>query len=167
MYLIINVNWKTVLIVSTTENGFAQRLGADSRVNLSFLLAEVTRLLRAAFDQEMERLGLTRSQWHALIYVLRLKAPSQTELAEALEVARPSVGALIDQLEKSGYVLRQADARDRRIWRVVPTKFALERSDEIARLAESVADKAFDALSQKQIQAASSVIQVVRHNLTK
>lgn len=151
---------------STTEPGFAERMGADDRVNFSFLLAEVTRLLRSAFDEEMERLGLTRSQWHALIYVLRLEAPSQTELANALEVARPSVGALIDQLEKSGYVSREADTRDRRIWRVAPTKFALERAEEIARLSEIVANKAFDGLSQKQIEAASSALQSVRQNLT-
>lgn len=140
-------------------------MGADDRVNLSFLLAEVTRLLRAAFDEEMERLGLTRSQWHALIYVLRLEAPSQTELAEALEVARPSVGALLDQLEKSGYVTREADPRDRRIWRVLPTPYALERSEEIARLAENVADTAFNGLTKKQIAAASSAIHIVRGNL--
>lgn len=152
---------------SMTENSFAERMGADDRVNLSFLLAEVTRLLRAAFDEEMERLGLTRSQWHALIYVLRLETPSQTELADALEVARPSVGALIDQLEKSEYVTREADPRDRRVWRVVPTAFALERSEEIARLAENVANKAFDGLSQNQLEAASSAIQVIRQNLTK
>lgn len=167
MYRIKNVNRKNVVNTSITEYGFAARMGADDRVNLSFLLAEVTRLLRVAFDKEMERLGLTRSQWHALIYVLRLEAPSQTELADALEVARPSVGALIDQLEKSGYVTREADTQDRRIWRVVPTKFALERSEQIARLAESVANKAFDDLSQKQIETASSVIQVIRQNLTK
>jgi MarR family transcriptional regulator, transcriptional regulator for hemolysin len=155
------------LTSSLTDKSFAERMGSDDRVNLSFLLAEVTRLLRAAFDEEMERLGLTRSQWHALIYVLRLEAPSQTELAEALEVARPSVGSLIDQLEKSGYVSREADPQDRRIWRVVPTRFALERSEEIARLAENVADTAFDGLSKKQIEAASSAIQMVRQNLTE
>ena len=151
--------------IPTAENSFVGRMGDDERVNLSFLLAEVTRLLRAAFDQEMERLDLTRSQWHALIYVLRLKAASQTQLAEALEVARPSVGTLIDQLEKSGYVTREADTQDRRIWRVVPTEFALARSEEIARLAESVANNAFGGLSQEQIEAASSVIQVIRQNL--
>ncbi|MEP0200810.1 MAG: MarR family transcriptional regulator [Halioglobus sp.] len=150
---------------SLTRNSFAEHMGADDRVNLSFLLAEVTRLLRAAFDEEMERLGLTRSQWHALIYVLRLEAPSQTELAEALEVARPSVGALIDQLEKSGYVTREADPQDRRIWRVLPTPYALERAEEIARLAETVADTAFDGLTEKQIAAASAAIQIVRGNL--
>jgi len=154
------------LKTSITENSFAVRMGDDERAKLSFLLAEVTRLLRAAFDQEMERLGLTRSQWHALIYVLRLESPSQTELADALDVARPSVGAVIDRLEKSGYVSRKADTQDRRIWRVVPTEFALERSEEIARLAESVANKAFGDLSQQQIEAASSVIQVVKQNLT-
>jgi|TARA_Y100001968_G_scaffold192791_1_gene176772 MarR family transcriptional regulator, transcriptional regulator for hemolysin len=153
------------LKIPTAENSFVGRMGDDERVNLSFLLAEVTRLLRAAFDQEMKRLDLTRSQWHALIYVLRLKAASQTQLAEALEVARPSVGTLIDQLEKSGYVTREADTQDRRIWRVVPTEFALARSEEIARLAESVANNAFGGLSQEQIEAASSVIQVIRQNL--
>jgi len=151
----------------TTEISLAERMDADDRVNLSFLLAEVSRLLRAAFDQEMEKLGLTRSQWHALIYVLRLEGPSQTALADALEVARPSVGALVDQLQKSGYVTREADSSDRRVWRVMPTELAFERSEEIARRAEKVANNAFDGLSQEQIETAFSVIQTIQKNLTR
>ncbi len=149
-----------------TGMGPTERMGADARVNLSFLLAEVARLLRVAFDQEMEQFGLTRSQWQTLVYVLRLGGPSQTALADALDVARPSVGALIDQLEKSGYVMRQADSQDRRIWRVMPTSLAVERSKEIAERAEKVANHAFKGLTKEQIEGAISVIETVQQNLT-
>lgn len=76
------------MALSTRSLGFD--LKGDPRIDFSFLLGEVTRLLRIAFDKEMEAIGLTRSQWHVLVYVLRLDSPTQTALAEALDIARPS-----------------------------------------------------------------------------
>ena len=47
----------------------------DPRIEISFLISDVTRRLRALYDVEMSQLGLSRAQWRALIGVLRLKAP--------------------------------------------------------------------------------------------
>jgi DNA-binding MarR family transcriptional regulator len=137
----------------------------DARIELGFLLGEVSRLLRAAFDREMASIGLTRSKWHALVYVLRLEGPSQAELADALEIARPTVGALVDQLESLGYVERQRDLQDRRVWRVVPTELARQRAEQLAEAAERVASDAFRSIAPEDLAAAIALLSRVRENL--
>ena len=137
----------------------------DSRIDFSFLLGEVTRLLRRAFDREMEAIGLTRSQWHVLVYVIKLEGPTQTKLAEALDIARPSVGALIDHLESSGYVSRERDSSDRRVWRIVSTPLAIQQAEEFARSAERVASKAFGSVVSNDLAAATALLSTIRDNL--
>ncbi len=149
----------------TAKLGTSLSLADDERFEFSFLMSDVTRLMRQAFDREMEELGLTRSQWHTLIYVLRLDNPSQTNLADALDIGRAAAGAQIDQLTESGYVERRPDPSDRRIWRIVPTELAINRMDEISKRADDVASRAFDGLDRKELEAASALVARIRDNL--
>lgn len=71
-----------------------------------YLLAEVTRLLRASVDRRMLDLGLTGSMWRVLVYLQREDGRSQADLAKELEVSRASLGQMIDRLEHSGHVQR-------------------------------------------------------------
>ncbi len=90
----------------------------DLSRNFGFLLNDVARLLRTAYDRRIRKLGLTRAQWWVLTHLFRGDAVSQTELAETLEIEKPTLGRLLDRLEHKGWVRREHDARDRRIWRV-------------------------------------------------
>jgi DNA-binding MarR family transcriptional regulator len=138
----------------------------DVRIELGFLLSEVSRLLRLAYDKEMQTIDLTRSQWHALVYVLRKPGLSQTELADALEIARPSVGGLVDQLEKAGFIKRQKDENDRRVWRLQPTEIALTRVEALSRAADLVTSTAFRKVSDEQLNATFNALIAIRNNLT-
>jgi DNA-binding MarR family transcriptional regulator len=90
----------------------------DLSRNFGFLLNDVARLLRTAYDRRIKALGLTRSQWWVLTHLFRGDGVSQTELAETLEIEKPTLGRLLDRLEAKGWVRRDHDARDRRVWRV-------------------------------------------------
>jgi DNA-binding MarR family transcriptional regulator len=90
----------------------------DLSRNFGFLLNDVARLLRTAYDRRIKALGLTRSQWWVLTHLFRGDGVSQTELAETLEIEQPTLGRLLDRLQAKGWVRRDHDARDRRVWRV-------------------------------------------------
>ena len=90
----------------------------DLSRNFGFLLNDVARLLRTAYDRRIKALGLTRSQWWVLTHLFRGDGVSQTELAETLEIEQPTLGRLLDRLEAKGWVRRDHDARDRRVWRL-------------------------------------------------
>jgi DNA-binding MarR family transcriptional regulator len=93
----------------------------DVSRNFGFLLNDVARLLRVAYDRRVKSLGLTRSQWWVVTHLFRADGVTQSELAETLEIEKPTLGRLLDRLEAKGWVRRAADARDRRAWRVYLT----------------------------------------------
>jgi len=93
-------------------------LREDLSRNFGFLLNDVARLLRTAYDRRIRSLGLTRAQWWVLTHLYRGDGVSQTELAEILEIEKPTLGRLLDRLQAKGWVRREHDARDRRMWRV-------------------------------------------------
>lgn len=90
----------------------------DLSRNFGFLLNDVARLMRTTYDRRIRKLGLTRAQWWVLTHLFRGDGVSQTELAETLEIEKPTLGRLLDRLETKGWVRREHDARDRRVWRV-------------------------------------------------
>jgi DNA-binding MarR family transcriptional regulator len=93
----------------------------DLSRNFGFILHDVARLLRTAFDRRVRSLGLTRSQWWVLNHLFRNDGVTQSELADMLEVEKATLGRLLDRLEHKGWIRRDADATDRRVRRVFLT----------------------------------------------
>jgi DNA-binding MarR family transcriptional regulator len=137
----------------------------DHRVDFSFLISDVSRLMRKTFDRKMMLLGLTRAQWHTLVHVLRMETPTQTELADVLDINRSSAGGLIDQLEKSGFIRRTADVDDRRVWRISATKLAEDRAKDIAAYAETLADEIFAKIPDQDLEQARQVLLMLQENM--
>ncbi len=93
-------------------------LREDLSRNFGYLVQDVARLMRTVYDRRVRSLGLTRSQWWVLSFLFRHPGATQTELAAILEIERPTLGRLLDRLERKGWVRRAHDPRDRRAWRV-------------------------------------------------
>ena len=93
----------------------------DDERYIGFLISDTARLLRTVFDRRVRKLGITRSQWLVLVRLHRRPGASQSELAEMLEIERPSAGRLIDRLEANGWVERRTDPGDRRVNRLYLT----------------------------------------------
>jgi DNA-binding MarR family transcriptional regulator len=89
-----------------------------ARDEVAFLLEEVTRNLRRAFEVRIQETGLNRSQWRLLVYLMRQEGQSQTELAACLDLERATVGQAIDRLEELGLLERRMCPSDRRVWHV-------------------------------------------------
>jgi MarR family transcriptional regulator for hemolysin len=94
----------------------------DLSRNFGFILNDVARLLRTAFDRRVKSLGLTRSQWWVLNHLFRNDGATQSELADILEIEKATLGRLLDRLEQKGWIERQAAAGDRRAKRVFLTE---------------------------------------------
>jgi MarR family transcriptional regulator, transcriptional regulator for hemolysin len=87
-------------------------------IRLSFLIHDVSRMRRTAFDQLMKPLGVTRAQWWVLAHLSRNDGMTQRQLADALDVGKASVGTFLEKLEASGLVERRDDPIDKRAKRV-------------------------------------------------
>jgi MarR family transcriptional regulator for hemolysin len=87
-------------------------------IRLSFLIHDVSRMRRTAFDQLMKPLGVTRAQWWVLAHLSRHDGMMQTQLADALDVGKASLGTFLERLEAGGLIERRDDPIDKRAKRV-------------------------------------------------
>ncbi|MGQ0699592.1 MAG: MarR family winged helix-turn-helix transcriptional regulator [Panacagrimonas sp.] len=95
---------------------------AREGIRLGFLIHDVSRMRRSAYDQFMKPLGITRAQWWVLAHLSRHDGMMQTQLADVLEVGKASLGDVIEGIESGGWVERRPDPSDKRAKRVYLTK---------------------------------------------
>lgn len=109
-------------------------------VRLGFLIHDVSRMRRRAFDQFMQPFGITRAQWWVVAHLSRHDGMMQTQLADMLDVGKASLGTVIDRLETGGFVERRPDPVDRRAKRLYMTRKAHQLIDKMQH-----AERSYDA----------------------
>ncbi len=140
-------------------------LREDLSRNFGFLMHDVARLMRTAFDRRVKALGLTRSQWWVLNHLYRNDGVTQAELADTLEIERPTLGRLLDRLEAKGWVRREEDPRDRRAKRVRLTSEVEPVMKSMRAVAAEVRRDAVAGLSPEQLQAFVDALLAIKDNL--
>ena len=133
--------------------------------NFGFLLNDVARLLRTTFDRRVKPLGLTRSQWWVLTHLFRNDGMTQAELADMLEVERPTLGRLLDRLEANGWIRREADAQDRRAKRVYLTQAVEPSMRAMRHIAAQVRADAMEGMSTEEQERFVDTLIAVKTNL--
>ena len=122
-------------------------MSSEDERHIGFLISDVARLMRTAFDRRVRRLGLTRSQWLVINRLHRRPGATQSELAEMLEVGKATAGRMVDRMEKKGWIARRPDASDRRINRLHLTAEADLIQLQLAPIADRTVDDALALLS--------------------
>lgn len=148
-----------------SQPAIAQGQGIDLRFETGFALADVTRLLRMAFDQRMRSLGLTGSTWRVIAQLSREDGQTQALLAERLEISRVALGETVDRLEKSGHVQRRADPTDRRKWHVHLTELSRTILPMMFKTSEVLQSESFRDLSDQDIEHLTRVLSLMRGRL--
>jgi MarR family transcriptional regulator for hemolysin len=134
-------------------------------LRLGYLIHDVSRLRRMMFDRALAPLGITRSQWWVLAFISRKDGLPQTQLANELDVGKVGVGALIDRLESSGFVIRQADPVDRRVKRVFVTKQARGFLQKLRKETDKFNAQITSGIDRTQLEATSDALLAMKHNL--
>jgi DNA-binding MarR family transcriptional regulator len=142
-------------------------LREDLSRNFGFLVNDVARALRTEYDRRVRELGLTRSQWWVMNHLYRNPGLTQSELAEILEVEKPSVGRLLDRLEAKGWVRREHDARDRRAWRVHLGEAAEPQMRALRKRAAELMSDALAGLSAADRERLIDLLLAVKVNLAR
>jgi len=140
-------------------------LSSEDERHIGFLISDVARLMRTAFDRRVRGLGLTRSQWLVINRLHRRPGATQSELAEMLEVEKATAGRMVDRMEKKGWVLRRPDAADRRVNRLFLTAEADLIQVQLAQIADRTVDNALALLSAREREQFSEWMRQVKRQL--
>lgn len=139
-------------------------MGSD-KDSLGFLVADVSRLLRNAFQNRLGAGNLTFLQARALVYIARHEGVRQNQLAELLEIQPITLVHVIDQLEARRLVKRTTDARDRRaklLFLTPPAQPVLESIDVVV---DSIRDDAMSGLDNDEAAQTVAALYRIRANL--
>ena len=161
---------KTFISAAVTTSVDQQRASESASFltetdGLVFLLEEVPRRLRQAFDEAIKRFGLTRTQWRTLAYVFRSEGLTQTELAQCVELERASIGQAIDRLEELNYVERRRGEDDRRVWKIYLLPAALELLPKLRREADAVYEKMLKNIAKPERARLHNILRDLAANL--
>jgi len=138
---------------------------------IGFLVHDVSRVRRTLFDAKIKHLSLTRSRWWALVQLSRTlsrdadQGMTQTELAEKMEVAKVTVGGLIDHLEASGLVERRSDPKDRRTNRVVITELGYKTLVMMSDVGHQLNLAALENIPEEHVRIAEQVLSRMKANI--
>ncbi|AVZ76414.1 MarR family transcriptional regulator [Streptomyces lunaelactis] len=110
-------------------------MSSDKRENLQRELGAEIRALQTAVDSfdaaAAESMGINRTDLHCLDVLMQRESAAPSELGAALGLTTGSVTALLDRLDRLGYVTRSPDPKDRRKSVVRPTPEAVRAVDEL------------------------------------
>jgi len=139
----------------------------NERIRIGFLIHDVSRLRRTAFDQRMKSLNITRSQWWVLSGVSRHgnKGIAQTDLACVLDLGKVALGGLITRLEERGFVQRRPDDEDLRINRVHLTRKGDSILVKMARISMEMNAKVMKGIKQKEQRVLAQTLHTMKVNL--
>lgn len=135
--------------------------------NIGTMLAQVSRLIRRAFDARARQAGVTRPQWQVLSLLNHHAGINQGGLAEILEVEPITAGRMIDRLQEAGLVERRPDPADRRAWRLYLTGRGAEQLDRLRPFARETLGTALEGIDEAEIAAMQEVLERMRANLTR
>jgi MarR family transcriptional regulator for hemolysin len=127
---------------------------------VSFWVMQASRRWRARFTERMRDVGQTDARWSALYWLA--DAPGgliQSELAERIGIAGPSLVKLLDILEAQGLVSRRIAPGDRRANVVLMEPAGRQALAEMDRIAEALRAEVFAGLSDSELCAALHVLE--------
>jgi DNA-binding MarR family transcriptional regulator len=137
----------------------------DHELQLGYLIHDVSRLRRKAFDRHIKGLKVTRSQWWVLAYVSRKDGMAQTQLAEQLDVGKVAIGGLIDRLERSGLAKRVPDDQDRRIKRIFLTPKGKRLVERLRTVSLDFNERVLEGIPSADLATTASVLRRLKANV--
>ncbi len=137
----------------------------DWELRLGFLIHDVSRLRRSAFDRVLKPLNVTRAQWWMLAYLSREDGMTQSQLAVELDMGKVAIGGLIDRLEKGGLLRREADAADRRINRVFLEPKSKQLIAKMRKVSHRLNAKILAGLDDVGLESAALTLDAMKRNI--
>jgi DNA-binding MarR family transcriptional regulator len=92
---------------------------------------------------------------------------SQSELAEILQVARPTVTVMLQKMEKNGLVERRVDEQDQRYTRIHLTEDGWALHEEVRGVFDEMIDAALGSVTEEDQQELTRLLGELHMNLQR
>ncbi|GLZ80547.1 ranscriptional regulator [Actinorhabdospora filicis] len=115
--------------------------------DVSWMLARASQLFRIELDQVAHRFGLSGFRdWIVLGSLAMGEKRTQLALAASVGLDKTTLTAILDRLERDGFVVRKVDPRDRRVRVPEATEKGLEVHDKLTACRDAVEKAMLDGI---------------------
>lgn len=90
---------------------------------------------------------------------------TQRDLAELLDVARPTVTVMLQKMEKAGLIERRADATDQRFTRIFLTEEGRRLHAEMHRMFEEISAEVIGSMAEEDVAELVRLLDLVNDNI--
>lgn len=139
----------------------------DPHANILRTLASLTRKMRTLFDARTGGYGLTEARARVLLHLSQRGPLTQADLAEAMEVERPTMARLIEGMEASGMVRREVVPEDRRQRYIILTEAAESQVQAVLMLTEQLRADVLVGVSEEDLAVTHRVLCRMLANVAK
>ncbi len=144
----------TLLAASDLDTGLRDLIGYTMKRASTAVTADAARVL--------EPMGLRITTFSALSVICQAPGVRQTELAAALGIERSNSVAVIDKLEKSGWISRKRSAADRRAIALHPTPAGLQQQSQAHQALVAHEDRMFAGLTAEDRRTLVDLLSKIR-----
>ncbi|MBI4606948.1 MAG: MarR family transcriptional regulator [Planctomycetes bacterium] len=124
-----------------------------------------SRAFERALNEELAGHGITHRQWQVLAWLALEGELTQSQIAERLRVAAPTIVGILDRMERKGWIRREPAPGDRRKKLVRPLSRVRPVWDRIRSCGRRLRSEATRGLKPGEVRLARAVLAGVLRNL--
>jgi len=134
--------------------------------NLGYRIKLLSQLLTRTFQEQLEPFGLTPFHWVVLCCLWKEDGLATCTLGERLQQVGGTLTGVIDRMEERGFVRRERDSHDRRIWRIWLTCAGKELETVLPPISRDLFEQAMTGISPPDQERLSQLIDRAIANLS-
>ncbi|MCJ8056295.1 MarR family transcriptional regulator [Shinella curvata] len=134
---------------------------------LGFVLIDVARMLRSAFERRIATagLGLTPGEARTLVRIATLEGSRQLDIAQRMGIEPMTLSTYLDRLQSLGFIERRPDPSDRRAKLIYTTPAAIPLIDDIRDEQIGLMQHVTSGIGEQDLEAMREKLKRLRANL--
>lgn len=135
---------------------------------LGFVLIDVARMLRSAFERRIATagLGLTPGEARTLVRIATLEGSRQLDIAQRMGIEPMTLSTYLDRLQSLGFIERRPDPSDRRAKLIYTTEAAGDLIGNIRDEQIELMQHVTSGIGEQDLEAMREKLKRLRANLS-
>lgn len=155
-------------VLQTIENSkHAEASDATLRRFLGYHIKRVSNIVQADLADVLKPLELRMITFTSLVLIVDNPGLSQTKLAQVMDVERPNLVMIVDELEQLNLIVRKRIPTDRRTYALTATLAGQKLYKKAIAAVQMHEDKLFAALDKKSQKTVVRALDLVREQAGK
>ncbi len=125
----------------------------------------LSRLVRCRFNEVIAEEGLFSGQQDILFAIVENEGLTSSELSSMVGVSAATISVSVKRMEKTGFIIKKADEKDARIFRLYPTEKAKALPNNIRLKMDELERTLCSGFSREDVLRFSSYLQFAIKNL--